>query len=129
MDRGGSAAESGLNIEAREVLDEHNPSDLEKKHIPSIDAPDAVEAGEAFAVTVEVGEGMHHPSQPGHFIQYISLYADGDLLARLDLTAYRTRPKATFWVSLNEPVEELRACQHCNLHGTWVGRKVIDVLE
>lgn len=49
-------------------------TDLEKKHIPVIDAPENVKKDELFQVKVEVGTLLAHPNEPGHFIEWIELY-------------------------------------------------------
>lgn len=116
---------AGIN----EAADPHNLSDLEKRHIPLIRAPETVRSGECFEVRVEVGELLPHPNEYKHFVQFMDLYADGTFLVRVDLTAGRTCPKATFCVSLQHPAKELRAYAHCNLHGTWKGRKAIEIEE
>lgn len=109
--------------------DDRNLSDLEKKHLPMIDAPDTVTGDEPFDVTVEVGRLLAHPNEHNHFIQFIDLYADDTFLARCDFASARSWPKATLRVSLSTPAERLRAFAHCNLHGTWMGEKQIEVLD
>jgi superoxide reductase len=102
--------------------DETDPdqmSDLEKKHVPVIGAPEMVGKEECFEVTVEVGKYKDHPNEPGHFIEFIELYADDTYLGRADFTPTRTCPVVTFCVSLDHVHKQLRAFEHCNLHGTW----------
>ncbi len=122
---GGTDLFAGVNV----PCDPNNLSDLEKRHLPVITAPDAVARGECFDVEVEVGKMLTHPGERKHFIQFIQLCADDIFLARADLTAGRTHPKVRFSVTLYHPVKELLAYQHCNLHGVWVGRKALRVLE
>jgi superoxide reductase len=118
---------SELFVGVNEPEDLENPSDLEKKHMPVIEAPDSVKVGECFEVKVEVGRLLEHPNEHNHFIQFINLYADDTFLARADFTAVATCPVATLNVALQHPAEELRVYERCNLHGTWVGRKPIKV--
>lgn len=118
-----------LFLGVNEVADPKNLSDLEKKHIPVIEAPETVRRGQCFEVRVEVGKLLAHPNEYKHFIQFVELYADETFLARVDLTAGRTYPKVTFCVSLQHPAEALRAYENCNLHGMWVGRTPIAVME
>ena len=115
----------GVNRQA----DPRNPSDLEKKHIPSIDAPASVERGQCFAVTIEVGKLLAHPNERDHFIEFIDLYADELFLTRVDLTAVNTCPQVTVAVSLAGPVTELRSYARCNIHGVWLGTIAIAVAE
>ena len=104
-------------------------SDLEKKHLPVISAPDSVNAGECFDVEVAVGELLTHPNEDGHFIEFIELYADDIFLARLDLTAVTTCPRVRFSLALAGEVGLLRAFARCNLHGVWEGTTSITVQE
>ncbi len=114
---------SGVN----RPIDYRNPSDLEKKHIPVIEAPSTVNRGECFCVTVEVGKMLAHPNERGHFIEFIDLYADELFLARMDLTAVSTCPKATLCLALSAPAKELQAYGRCNIHGVWGGSAPINV--
>ena len=128
MDSRETAQPQNLFIGVNEPLSANNWSDLEKKHVPVIEAPDEVALGEWFDVKVDVGGQLPHPNERRHFVQSIDLYADETLLGRADFTAVRTCPCASFRVSLEWPAKELRAYQYCNLHGTWLGRKAIKVL-
>ena len=105
-----------------------NMTDLEKKHLSVITAPKSVRKDERFEVMIEVGKHMAHPNEPGHFIDFIELYADDTYLARLDLTAKMTQPIMRVWVCLSHIHDSLRAFAHCNIHGTWEGRAKIEVL-
>jgi superoxide reductase len=104
-------------------------SDLEKKHLPVISAPERAKKGECFEVTVEVGKLKEHPNEPGHFIQFVELYADDTYLARMDFTAKTTCPIMKTCVSLDNTYEKLRAFERCNLHGTWENTVDIEVTE
>jgi superoxide reductase len=102
-------------------------SDLEKKHLPIISAPASVKKGEFFEVTVEVGKLLKHPNEPGHFIQFIELYADDTYLARMDFTAKNTSPIMKTSIALEQTYSTLRAFERCNLHGTWENEIDIEV--
>jgi superoxide reductase len=106
---------SGVNV----VEDIEQASDLEKKHLPIITAKESVKSGEYFEVTVEVGKLLQHPNEPGHFIQFIELFADDTYLARIDFTAKNTSPIMKTSIALEHPYSKLRAFERCNLHGTW----------
>jgi superoxide reductase len=102
-------------------------SDLEKKHLPIISAPARVKKGEFFEVTIEVGKLLQHPNEPGHFIQFIELYADGTYLARMDFTAKTTCPVMKTSVAFEQSYSKLRAFERCNLHGVWENEIDIEV--
>ena len=111
------------------VKDCEHMTDLEKKHQPIITAPKNVKKGECFEVMVEVGKLMEHPNEPGHYIEFVELYADHTYLSRMDLTARRTCPILKTCISLDHTHGKLRAFAHCNLHGTWEGQTEIEVTE
>ncbi len=102
-------------------------TDLEKKHVPVINAPDAVQQGECFEVEVTVGELLAHPNERGHYIHFVELYADETYLGRADFTPVTTCPTATFCVRLEHIHRQLRAFEFCNLHGVWEGDKALKV--
>ena len=111
------------------VTDIEEAVDLEKKHLPIISAPESVSKGEHFEVTVEVGKLLQHPNEPGHFIQFIELYAGDTYLARMDFTAKTTCPVMKVCVSLDHAHGKLRAFERCNLHGTWENEVDIEVTD
>ena len=107
----------GVNV--AESSDPEQMSGLEKKHVPVISAPKTVKKGECFEVTVEVGKHKDHPNEPGHYINFIELYADHTYLGRMHFTHGVTCPVATFCVQLDHIHKKLRAFEQCNLHGVW----------
>ncbi|MFO7900254.1 MAG: desulfoferrodoxin family protein [Planctomycetota bacterium] len=109
--------------------DPENLTDLEKKHIPVITAPDEVKAGECFEVTVEVGKLLEHPNERDHFINFVDLYCGEVFLARLDLTPVTTCPVLRACVQLEAACGPLKAYEFCNQHGTWTSSKEIAVAE
>lgn len=121
--------ENDLFCGVNTIKDSENMTDLEKKHLPVITAPISIKKGECFEVTVEVGKLMTHPNEPGHYIDFIELYADDTYLARLDLTARMTGPVMKVPVALNHIHDSIRAFAHCNIHGTWEGRARIILTE
>ena len=113
----------GVNI----VKDTDNMTDLEKKHLPVITAPESVKKGECFEVAVEVGKLMQHPNELGHHIEFIELYADHTYLTRMEFTARMSCPVMKVCASLDHIHSKLRAFAHCNLHGTWEGQTEIEI--
>jgi superoxide reductase len=53
--------EKDLSSQVNRPDDPDNMTDLEKKHLSVIDAPDKVGVGEAIRVPVEVGKLLAHP--------------------------------------------------------------------
>ena len=114
---------SGVN----RAKDPNDLSDLEKKHLPVLSAPDTVKAGEFFEVTVEVGKLLAHPNDPDHHISFIQLYVGDVYLARLDLVPVRTQPVMRTLVRLDKDLGPLRAFEYCNIHGAWEADQAIAV--
>lgn len=86
----------GVNL----VKDKENMTDLEKKHYPVIDAPEKMNKGEPFEVTVEIGKYLKHPNTNGHFILWIELYSGNELLGKTYLTPEFSDPKISMVVML-----------------------------
>jgi superoxide reductase len=45
-----------------------------EKHVPVIELPPTIQAGEDFQVKVSLGEGVPHPNTTEHHIRWISVY-------------------------------------------------------
>jgi superoxide reductase len=104
--------------------DWNNLPGMAKKHVPIIEAPTKVKAGEAFAVKIKVGgiDGVEHPNTLSHWINWVALYAGERLIAKVELGAELTDG---YVVTLNVTLKEttnLRAQEFCNLHGVWEGK-------
>lgn len=105
------------------VKDAQNETGLEKKHVPVINAPEKVKAGEVFEVDVTIGKVLH-PMGPNHWIEYVQLDIGNEPAG---MTTFRSRgwlkPKTTFAVVLDEKLKgkkiSLVATEKCNLHGLW----------
>jgi len=94
-------------------------SDLEKEHLPIIQAPERVAWGEGFDVSVQVGALLDHPNEPSHHIEFIELYADHAHLVRMDCAGGRCQPLMHARLCLDHDYTRLRAFGHWNLHGSW----------
>ncbi|QAR33740.1 Neelaredoxin [Geovibrio thiophilus] len=107
-----------------------------EKHVPVIELPAGIKAGEPFFVTVSVGKEIPHPNTTEHFINWIALYFKGEgegpvtQLAKFEFLAHGestkganqgpayTDPFGTAKVKLNAP-GTLIAVSYCNIHGLW----------
>ncbi|MCF7907438.1 MAG: class II SORL domain-containing protein [Candidatus Omnitrophica bacterium] len=110
-----------------EPKDKANPTDLEKKHIPIIEAPDKVKKDELFEIKIEIGKLLAHPNEPAHFIEWIELYCGHTFLGRASLSGGASYPTVTFQVKLSHAHGPLKAWGKCNIHGLWEGLKTITV--
>ncbi|MCG6553385.1 MAG: class II SORL domain-containing protein [Candidatus Magnetominusculus sp. LBB02] len=105
-----------------------NPTELEQKHVPLIEAPDKAKAGQWIDVKVKVGFMKDHPSTPEHWITYVKLLADDKEIAKAEYPVGGiVSSSAVFKIKLDKTVK-LEVVEHCNLHGTWISESVkVDV--
>ncbi len=126
---GATAVLAAVGAEAK-MKDEHmnrlemkpkNPAKMEKgelKHSPKITIKDKDTKGYS-TIEITVGQGgIIHPSTPDHWIDFISLSADGKLVGKSTLEPEISRGVASFAVKLDN-VKSLSAQAGCNLHGIW----------
>ena len=113
-----------------------------EKHVPVIELPDNVNAGEEFDIKVTVGKEIGHPNLTEHFIGWIELYynssnekavynlgrsefhSHGESIKGANQGPAHTSPTATFSVKL-EGAGTLVAVSYCNIHGVWESSKEI----
>lgn len=116
-----------------------------EKHVPVIEAPANVKAGEKFTVEVTVGKEIAHPNTTEHHIRWIRLYFKPESGNIFDLGLFEfnahgestegankgpayVEPSATVVVKLNAS-GTLMAESYCNIHGLWESSKEISVGE
>jgi superoxide reductase len=98
---------------------------MAKKHVPIIEAPDKVKAGEAFTVKVKVSgiDGVEHPNTLSHWINWVELYAGERLISRVNFAPEMCNGYVVnLDVTLSQSVT-LMAREFCNLHGVWEGKE------
>ncbi|HID55126.1 TPA: desulfoferrodoxin [Candidatus Poribacteria bacterium] len=114
--------------------DSVNPPEKEgkEKHVPQIEAPSKVKAGEPFQVTVIVGKEVPHPNTVEHHIKWIQVYSKEDgprglvHVATFDLGPTYAEPRVTFTMKL-EKSSTLYVLEYCNVHGVWDNSFKIEV--
>jgi desulfoferrodoxin-like iron-binding protein len=94
---------------------------LDEKHVPEITYE---KTGSGLKVTVRVEHPMD-PQQP-HFIMSIMLQ-DGMGAKLGEKTFVATDPEAVATFELMTVPERLKAYEHCNLHGIWMGETAVMV--
>jgi len=117
-----------------------------EKHVPIIEAPDEVKAGELFEVKVSPGKEIGHPNTTEHHIPWISVYFHPEggkfthQLGHFEFTAHGesvrgpnqgpayTHHEVAFSARLNQS-GTLHALAFCNIHGLWEYTKEIKVVE
>ena len=117
-----------------------------EKHVPAIEGPAEVKAGEMFRVTVSLGKEIAHPNTTEHHISYITLYfqpegdkfthqvghfefsAHGESAAGPNQGPVYTHHEAVASLKLAKS-GTLHALSLCNIHGLWESSQEIKVTE
>jgi len=115
-----------------------------EKHVPVIEAPDAVKKGALITLTVSVGKEIAHPNTTEHHIAGIEVYflPEGEKfpyqIAKTEFTAHGasvqgpntstvfTHPSVVLTMKTDKP-GTLMAASWCNIHGLWESAKKISV--
>lgn len=118
----GSGQAGGMDI--NRLQNTKDPSVLEQKHVPAVNAPSSVKPGAWFDVNIKVGFVQEHPSTEGHWITMIKLLVDGKDVAMTDFKSGGiSAPYASFRIRLDKS-STIEAVEHCNIHGTWISQPV-----
>jgi len=115
-----------------------------EKHVPAIEAPAQVKAGEVFEVKVSLGKEIAHPNTTEHHIAWISLYfqpegekfshqvghfefsAHGESTAGPNQGPVYTHHQVTAAMKIAKP-GTLYALAFCNIHGLWENSQEIGI--
>lgn len=115
-----------------------------EKHVPVIECPDQVKAGEFFAVKVTLGKAVAHPNTTEHHIRWIELYFHPEgakapfQIGTFEFTAHGesvdgpnkgtvfTHHEATASMKTGQS-GALYALAYCNIHGVWQSAKAIGI--
>jgi superoxide reductase len=98
-------------------------SELAKLHVPVINVPETVQAGEIFPVEVTIGKILH-PMMPEHWIEHVQVNIGNEPAATL---IFRSRgymkPEGRFNLLLGDDLKgktvSLVVQEKCNIHGIW----------
>jgi superoxide reductase len=115
-----------------------------EKHVPVIECPDKVKAGDLFSVKVTLGKEIAHPNTTEHHIRWISLYfhpaddkfayqvghfsftAHGESVDGANKGPVYTNHEVTASLKVGKP-GVLYAVALCNIHGLWQSAKEISI--
>jgi superoxide reductase len=115
-----------------------------EKHVPVIECPDTVPAGDIFEVRVSLGKEVAHPNTSAHHIRWIQLFfqpkddkftyqvgnfefnAHGEHVDGADQGPVYTHHAVTASIKVTKP-GILHAISLCNIHGLWECIKAIKV--
>jgi superoxide reductase len=116
----------------------------QEKHVPVIECPDAVKAGEDFNIQVAVGREIAHPNTTEHHIRWIDLYFQPDgakfpfQVGHFEFTAHgesiegpnqgpvHAASRLTASLKVTKP-GILTALALCNIHGLWQSEKPVRI--
>ena len=113
-----------------------------EKHVPVIECPEKIKAGEWTDVKVSIGKGVAHPNTTEHHIRWIALYfhpedekypyeigryefnAHGESIAGPNQGFVTTHPQVVATFKTAKP-GDLHALSLCNIHGLWEGTAAV----
>lgn len=113
-----------------------------EKHVPMIECPDSVKAGELFPVKVTLGKAIAHPNTTEHHIRWISVYflpegekytyqigrfefcAHGESIKGPNTSTVYTNHEASTSMKTERP-GTIYATALCNIHGLWESSKEV----
>ncbi len=115
-----------------------------EKHVPVIECPDEVKAGELFAVKASLGKEVAHPNTTEHHIRWIQLYfhpegakvpfqvghfefsAHGESADGPNEGSVYTHHEASTSMKTGT-AGTLYALAYCNIHGVWQSSRQLKV--
>ncbi|ADI74204.1 Desulfoferrodoxin ferrous iron-binding region [Methanohalobium evestigatum Z-7303] len=106
----------GYKLKINRPKDLSNLTEDEKEHLPLIKAPDEVVEGNEFEVTVNVGH-KPHPMKEEHYIEWIQLYFNGELVEEKTFTPNDEKAEAKFKVYAKEDIIAAYQFENCYIHG------------
>ncbi len=112
-----------------------------EKHVPVVESPDTVKAGESFEVKATVGKEIAHPNTTEHHIRWVRLFfqpeegktfqvgsfefsAHGESPEGPNTGPIHTNSQVTATIKITKP-GVIYAISFCNIHGLWESSKEI----
>lgn len=103
------------------VADLDAAGDFEKKHTPHI----GIESVDGKTrIWVKTGHYVAHPNLADHYFQWIEVQANGNAIARFELSPVATDPHVSVHATLPAGTV-VRALAYCNLHGIWAAERTV----
>jgi len=115
-----------------------------EKHVPVIECPDPVKAGESFKVKATVGREIAHPNTTEHHIRWIRLFFQPEggktfHIGNYEFCAHGESPDGPNTGPLHTDSEVttslkvtklgvIHAISFCNIHGLWESSKEIKLV-
>jgi superoxide reductase len=116
-----------------------------EKHVPVIECPGQVKAGELFAVKTSLGKEIAHPNTTEHHIRWITLFfhpegqkftyqvghhefsAHGESVEGANQGPVYTHHEVITLLKISKP-GTIYAMAYCNIHGLWQSAKEIKLM-
>ena len=111
-----------------------------EKHVPVIDCPDKINAGEKLNLTITVGKEIAHPNTTEHHIRWIRVYfvPQGNAFAydvgNFEFNAHGENNESPIYADhevtfsfKTQKSGSINAISYCNIHGLWESNKKIQV--
>jgi len=109
---------SSKNRQLMKIQNPEKPTGLELKHTPEISLGDKDEKGFTKAEITVGSKGIIHPTKVDHWIDYIKLLKDDQLVGEIKIEPGMARGFNAFRVNL-DGAKSLKAIIGCNIHGVW----------
>jgi len=103
--------------------DENNLTEIERIHIPVINAPISVKANSKAKIQVQVSE-VGHPMTPDHYIYAVDLYVDGLWMDMVELQPKQSA-NVEFEVSVHK-TSTIEVIVHSTVDGHWAAKTIIE---
>ncbi len=106
-----------VNRQEMSFADPENPTKAELKHTPEIKIGETGDKSYT-EIKITVGTGIIHPSTEDHWIDFIKLFADNNLVGNVEFEPGKAMGYASFKIK-TEGITKLKAVIGCNIHGIW----------
>lgn len=111
-----------INRQKMNFADPKNPTKHELKHTPDITF-EGKDPNGFTKVQITIGqEGIIHPTEENHWIDYLNLYKNDELVSNMVFENGPIRGYGEHFIKL-EAGDVLKAEAGCNLHGIWESEK------
>lgn len=111
-----------INRMKMSYIDPENPTDHELKHTPDISFKEKDPKGFTRVVITLGKGGIIHPTEPNHWIDYLKIYKNGELVSNIVFENGPIRGYSEYFIDLKSG-DVLLAEAGCNLHGIWESEK------
>lgn len=111
-----------VNRQKMTFADPNHPSKHELKHTPDISFHEKDPNG-FTKVKITIGQqGIIHPTTPEHWIDYLSIYKNNELVSHTEFENGPIRGYGEHFLNLKDG-DIIKAESGCNLHGIWESEK------